>query len=154
MNGVCSRSWLFRHLVASLLKRHINASRRRLAANAGLKELIDAARSRDDNVELVEPGLDNACERNRCRNASDCDLRQGKAWSTARERLACLDGRIGRAKIQRDVIARGVFTSVADLGNKLRKYIRAYSKSARPFRWTHTDPSRRIIPNQIAGTSY
>ena len=29
------------------------------------------------------------------------------------------------AKIQRDVISRGVFTSVADLGNKLRKYIRA-----------------------------
>src|ERR1700726_3297994 len=55
------------------------------------------------------------------------------------------------AKIQRDVIARGVFTSVADLGNKLRKYIRAYSKSARPFRWTYTDPSRRIIPNKIAG---
>jgi hypothetical protein len=27
------------------------------------------------------------------------------------------------AKIQRDVIARGVFTSVADLGNKLRKHI-------------------------------
>ena len=48
------------------------------------------------------------------------------------------------AKIQRDVIARGVFTSVADLGNKLRKYIRAYSKSARPFRWTYTEPSRRI----------
>src|SRR5215831_2601421 len=35
------------------------------------------------------------------------------------------------AKIQRDVIARGVFTSVADLGRKLRKYIRAYSKSAK-----------------------
>jgi hypothetical protein len=52
------------------------------------------------------------------------------------------------------VIARGVFTSVADLGNKLRKYIRAYSQSARPFRWTYTDPSRRIIPNKIAGTSY
>jgi len=58
------------------------------------------------------------------------------------------------AKIQRDVIARGVFTSVADLGNKLRKYIRAYSKSAQPFRWTYTDPSRRIVPNKIAGTSY
>ena len=58
------------------------------------------------------------------------------------------------AKIQRDVIARGVFTSVADLGNKLRKYIRAYCKSAKPFRWTYTDPSRRIIPNKIAGTSY
>jgi len=48
------------------------------------------------------------------------------------------------AKIQRDVISRGVFTSVADLGNKLRKYIRAYAKSAKPFRWTYTDPSRRI----------
>ena len=58
------------------------------------------------------------------------------------------------AKIQRDVIARGVFRSVADLGNKLRKYIRAYSRSARPFRWTYTDPSRRIIPNKITGTSY
>jgi transposase len=58
------------------------------------------------------------------------------------------------AKIQRDVIRRGVFTSVADLGNKLRKYIRAYSKSAKPFRWTYTDPSRRIIPNKIAGTAY
>ena len=58
------------------------------------------------------------------------------------------------AKIQRDVIARGVFTSVADLGNKLRKYIRAYSKSARPFRWTYSDPTRRIRPNKIAGTAY
>ena len=58
------------------------------------------------------------------------------------------------AKIQRDVIARGVLTSVADLGNKLRKYIRAYSKSARPCHWTYTDPTRRIHPNKIAGTAY
>jgi transposase len=58
------------------------------------------------------------------------------------------------AKIQRDVIARGIFTSVADLGNKLRKYIRAYSKSATPFRWTYTDPTRRIRANKIAGTAY
>jgi transposase len=48
------------------------------------------------------------------------------------------------AKIQRDVITRGVFTSVADLSRKLMKYIRAYAKSARPFRWTYSDPSRRI----------
>src|ERR1700691_6480753 len=34
------------------------------------------------------------------------------------------------AKIQRDVISRGVFTSVADLARKLRKYIEAYAKSA------------------------
>jgi transposase len=58
------------------------------------------------------------------------------------------------AKIQRDVIRRGVFTSVADLGNKLRKYIRAYSKSAKPFRWTYSDPTRRIRANKIAGTAY
>ena len=58
------------------------------------------------------------------------------------------------AKIQRDVIRRGVFTSVADLGNKLRNYIRAYSKSAKPFRWTYTDPTRRIRANSIAGTAY
>ena len=50
------------------------------------------------------------------------------------------------AKIQRDVIARGVFTSVSDLARKLRKYIRAYAKSAKPFRWTYTDPTRRIRP--------
>jgi len=48
------------------------------------------------------------------------------------------------AKIQRDVIARGVFTSVTDLSRKLMKYIRAYAKTARPFRWTYADPSRRI----------
>ena len=58
------------------------------------------------------------------------------------------------AKIQRDVISRGVFTSVADLGRKLRKYIRAYAKSAKPFRWTYTDPSRRIRPNKIIVTAY
>ena len=53
-------------------------------------------------------------------------------------------------KIQRDVISRGVFSSVADLARKLRKYIRAYAKSAKPFRWTYTDPTRRIAPT--AGT--
>ena len=48
------------------------------------------------------------------------------------------------AKIERDVIARGIFRSVADLSRKLMKYIRLYAKSAKPFRWTYTDPSRRI----------
>ncbi len=58
------------------------------------------------------------------------------------------------AKIQRDVIDRGVFTSVNDLARKLRRYIRAYQKSARPFRWTYTDPQRRIKANVIAGTAH
>jgi len=51
------------------------------------------------------------------------------------------------SKVERDVIARGVFTSVADLARKLRKYIRAYGKSAKPFRWTYTDARRRIRPS-------
>jgi transposase len=58
------------------------------------------------------------------------------------------------AKIQRDVIDRGVFTSVTDLARKLQRYIRAYEKSARPFRWTYTDPQRRIRTNQITGTAH
>lgn len=57
------------------------------------------------------------------------------------------------AKIERDVIARGVFTSVADLARKIRKYIRAYAKSARPFRWTYTD-FRHRIGNVITGTAH
>jgi hypothetical protein len=50
------------------------------------------------------------------------------------------------ATIQRNVIVRGVFPSVADLARNLRGYIRAYAKSAKPFRWTYTDPTRRIKP--------
>jgi hypothetical protein len=38
------------------------------------------------------------------------------------------------SKIERDVIARGVFNSVADLARKLGKYIRAYGVTAKPFR--------------------
>jgi transposase len=56
------------------------------------------------------------------------------------------------AKIERDVIARGVFTSVADLRRKLMKYIRAYANRARPIRWTYTDPNRRISAKRITGT--
>jgi transposase len=58
------------------------------------------------------------------------------------------------AKIERDVIARGVFTSVADLRRKLMKYIHAYAKRARPIRWKYTDPRRRIIAKRIAGTAH
>jgi transposase len=48
------------------------------------------------------------------------------------------------SKVQRDVIARGVFTSTTDLARKLRRYINAYSKNAKPIRWKYSDPSRRI----------
>ncbi len=48
------------------------------------------------------------------------------------------------SRIERDVIARGVFTSVRDLARKLSRYIRAYSKSARPFQWKYSDTRRRL----------
>jgi transposase len=50
------------------------------------------------------------------------------------------------ARIEREVIARGVFTSVKDLSRKLMRYIRAYSKNARPFRWKYSDVKKRIRP--------
>lgn len=58
------------------------------------------------------------------------------------------------AKIERDVIARGVFTSVADLRRKLMKYIRAYAQRAQPIRWTYTDPQRRITAKRMTGTAH
>ena len=48
------------------------------------------------------------------------------------------------SKLQRDVIACGVFTSTADLTRKLRRYINPYSKHAKPFRWKYSHPSRHI----------
>jgi transposase len=47
-------------------------------------------------------------------------------------------------KIERDVIARGVFTSVADLARKLRRYINAYSANSKPIQWKYSDPVRHI----------
>lgn len=49
------------------------------------------------------------------------------------------------SKIERDVIARGIFTSVNDLARKLMRYIRLYNKDPRPVRWTHSNPSHRIV---------
>jgi transposase len=49
------------------------------------------------------------------------------------------------ARIEREVIARGVFTSVKDLARKLMRYIQAYSQSAKPFRWKYSDVRRRIL---------
>ena len=48
------------------------------------------------------------------------------------------------AKIERDVIARGVFTSVKDLARKLMRYIRHYNRAPKPIKWTYRDPSQRI----------
>ena len=50
------------------------------------------------------------------------------------------------AKIQRHVITRGVFRSLADLRRKLLRYIRHYNKTATPIRWTYSNPQQRIKP--------
>jgi len=48
------------------------------------------------------------------------------------------------AKIERDVIARGIFTSKRDLARKIRRYIDRYNHDAKPFRWTYADPTKRV----------
>jgi transposase len=48
------------------------------------------------------------------------------------------------SKIERDVIARGIFTSVNDLARKLMRYIRHHNHSARPIKWSYRDISHRI----------
>src|ERR1700738_1363683 len=53
------------------------------------------------------------------------------------------------SKIQRDVISRGVFTSVKDLARKLMRYIRNYNKPATPIRWIYKNVGHRIAPAAI-----
>ena len=53
------------------------------------------------------------------------------------------------AKIEREVIARGVFTSVKDLARKLMGYIRHYNQSAKPLKWTYRDPTHRITRDAV-----
>ena len=53
------------------------------------------------------------------------------------------------SKIQRDVISRGVFTSVKDLAHKLMRYIRNYNKTATPIRWIYKNVGHRIAPAAI-----
>ncbi len=50
-------------------------------------------------------------------------------------------------KIQRDLIARGIFTSTTDLRRKLMSYIRLHNKDCRPFSWTYRNTRKRIRVN-------
>lgn len=54
------------------------------------------------------------------------------------------------AKVERDVIARGVFTSVPDLARKLMRYIRHYNRAPKRLKWTYRDPSHRISIDTIS----
>ena len=58
------------------------------------------------------------------------------------------------SKIEPDVIARGVFTSVKDLARKLRRYFNAYSANAKPIQWKYSDPNRRIRTNDLSAACH
>ena len=55
------------------------------------------------------------------------------------------------AKIERDLLARGIFTSVPDLARKIRRYIVRYNEHPKPIRWTYSNPAHRIT-TRSAGT--
>lgn len=48
------------------------------------------------------------------------------------------------AKIERDVIARGIFTSTTDLARKLLRYIKLHNKTCQPIAWTYDNPKHRV----------
>ena len=55
-------------------------------------------------------------------------------------------------KIERDLLARGIFTSVPDLARKIRRYILRYNQHPKPIRWTYNDPTHRItIESAVTG---
>jgi transposase len=58
------------------------------------------------------------------------------------------------SKIERDVIARGVFTSVKDLARKLMRYIKRYNQHAKPIKWRYSDPSHRINGSTLPVTGH
>lgn len=47
-------------------------------------------------------------------------------------------------KLERDCIARGIFSSTLDLKRKLLAYINRHNTDATPFLWTYNNPKRRI----------
>jgi len=57
-------------------------------------------------------------------------------------------------KIERDLIARGVFTSVHDLARKIKRYLKDYSANAKPIQWKYSDPTRRIRSNELSATGH
>jgi transposase len=48
------------------------------------------------------------------------------------------------SKLERDLIARGIFKSRLDLQRKIMRYLRHYNKTAKPFKWSYRNPTHRI----------
>ena len=53
------------------------------------------------------------------------------------------------AKIERDVIARGIFTSLRDPKRTLTRSIRKYNQSPGPVKWTYADPRYCMTPTSL-----
>jgi ribosomal protein S15P/S13E len=109
--------------------------------------------------------LSHRCDRQPAAQASNsCDLRQRQqaqnrtcaevSTATSQRAIALhtdLSSRLNQvenwfARIQRDVIARGILTTVKDLNRKLMRYIREHNKNPKPIKWKYDDSSRRIRP--------
>ena len=56
------------------------------------------------------------------------------------------------SKIERDVIARGIFTSVNDLKRKIMRYIDRYNTEAKPFKWSYRNVYHRISDANLSVT--
>jgi hypothetical protein len=85
-----------------------------------------------------------------------CTVLLGKQVETVSKEIGYIRSQVELwfARIEREVIARGIFTSVSDLARKLRRYINAYSANARPFQWKYSDPTRRIRTNDFTATGH
>ena len=51
------------------------------------------------------------------------------------------------AKIERDLLTRGIFRSIPDLARKIRRYITRYNDDPKPIRWIYSNPAHRITSN-------
>jgi transposase len=58
------------------------------------------------------------------------------------------------AKIERDMIARGIFTSTTDLRRKLLQYIRAHNKTCQPIQWSYSNVKHRIRAPRTSVTAH
>jgi hypothetical protein len=85
--------------------------------------------------------------------ASRCQI-SSEAFLLGARRLWLNQVEIWFAKIEREVIARGIFTSVPDLAHKLRRCINAYSAHARPIQWKYSDPTRCVRSNEFTATGH
>ncbi len=58
------------------------------------------------------------------------------------------------ARIERDCIARGIFTSTTDLTRKLLRYIKLHNETCQPFVWRYRDVTRRMPATRKSTTPH